>query len=79
MTGDTLFAFAKRLQKGVLILFLVAKRDSQKVVTKEVSLVHRFQKGIAADTFFEIAKRAVHIVSSCKKGTMAMHSFRRGE
>ena len=41
-------------------------------------MVHRLQKGIAEDTLFAIAKRGVHVVSSCKKGTMAKHNLRRG-
>ena len=54
-------------KKGGSRLLLVAKKVSQSVVKKVVTLVHRFQKGIAPDTPFAIAERGVHVVSSCKK------------
>ena len=66
-------------KKGGLRLLLVAKKVSQSVVKIVVTLVHRFQKGITPDTPFAIAERGNQVVSSCYKGTMTTHNFRRGD
>ena len=54
--------FAK---KGGSRLLLVAKKGTQSVVKRVVTLVHRFQKGITPDTPFAIAERGVQVVSGC--------------
>ena len=62
-------------KKGGSRLLLVAKKMTQSVVKKAVTLVHRFQKGITPETAFAIAERGIQCVVSMysgKQGVMAI-------